>query len=91
MLDCGRSAVTAIQGPPRTASRATWANEHSFALLPSERAGATAPAGTRVALTVLLVPVTLARLITLQRQPFIQLLAGEDQLQLPDIYEAAIP
>ena len=76
MLGCGRSAVTAIQGPPRTASRATWANEHSFALLASERAGATAPAGTRVALTVLLVPVTVARLTTLQQEVFAQLLVG---------------
>ena len=77
MLGCGRSAVTAIQGPPRTASRATWANEHSFALLASERAGATAPAGTRVALTVLLVPVTLARSITLRQKLCTELLIGE--------------
>ena len=79
MLGCGRSAVTAIQGPPRTASRATWANEHSFASLPSERAGATAPADTSVTLTVLLAPITMARsarLITLQQKLFTQLLDG---------------
>ena len=87
MLGCGRSAVTAIQGPPRTASRATWANEHSFALLSNERAGATAPAGIRVALTMLLVPVTAARLITLQQKLFTQLLIGRAAAVLNCSYE----